>query len=210
MAHIPDGLLSLPVLIGGGAFAAAGVAFGLRRIEDRAIPRIAILSAAFFSASLVSVPVGPSSVHVLLSALMGLMLGPGIFPAVLVALVLQAVMFGFGGLTTLGVNTVNIALPGYLVALAIGPRVRAAATPRRAALLGGVGAAVAVFGTGGLVALALWLSSSDYVPVARVLLVTYLPLALGEALVCGTVIGYLRKAAPEVLVPQSLLAEPRS
>ena len=201
MAHIPDGLLSLPVLIGGGAIAAAGVAAGVRSIDDRAIPRIAILSAVFFSASLLSVPVGPSSVHVLLSTLMGLMLGFGIFPAVLVALVLQAVMFGFGGLATLGVNTVNIALPGLLVALVLGGMIRAASTPAKAGLLGALGAAVAVFGTGGLVALSLWLSSSDYVPAAKIVLVTYLPLSIGEALICGTVIGFLKKTDPTLLYP---------
>lgn len=201
MAHVPDGLLSLPVLIGGGALAAAGVAAGLRRMDDRAIPRVAILSAAFFAASLVSVPVGPSSVHVLLSTLMGLMLGPGLFPAVLVALVLQSVMFGFGGLTTLGVNTVNIALPGYLVALVIGTAVRQAPSPVRAGLVAGLGAAVAVFGTGALVALALWLSSSAYVPAAKVVLVTYLPLAAGEALICGMVVSFLSRTAPEALTP---------
>lgn len=202
MAHIPDGLLSLPVLIGGGALAALGVAAGLRRLDDRAIPRVAILSAAFFVASLVSVPIGPSSVHVLLSTLMGLMLGPGVFPAVLVALILQAVMFGFGGLTTLGVNTVNIALPGYVIALLIGGVVRRAHRPVWAGVVGGFGAAVAVFGTGGMVALALWLSSSAYVPAAKVLLVTYLPLAAGEALICGMVMAFLTRTAPETLHPR--------
>lgn len=202
MAHIPDGLLSLPVLVGGGLGAAAGIALGLRQIEDRAIPRIAILSAVFFSASLISVPVGPSSIHVLLSTLMGLMLGPGVFLAVFVALILQAVMFGFGGLTTLGVNTLNIALPGYLVALAIGPSLRRTPSIRRASLLGSLGAAVAVFGTAGLVALDLFLSASDFVPAARIVLVTYLPLALGEALICGAIIGFLKKTAPELLYPR--------
>ncbi|MBY6088742.1 cobalt transporter CbiM [Maritimibacter alkaliphilus] len=208
MAHIPDGLLSLPVLIGGSTLAAAGVAAGLRRLDDRAIPRVAILSAAFFTASLVSVPVGPSSVHVLLSTLMALMLGPGVFPAVLVALILQSVMFGFGGLTTLGVNTLNIALPGYLVALLIGGAVRGARRPATAGVIGGIGAAVAVFGTGAMVALALWLSSSAYVPAARILLVTYLPLAAGEALICGMVLTFLARAAPELLLPRLAAGEP--
>lgn len=201
MAHIPDGLLSLPVLIGGGALAVVGVGAGLRRMDDRAIPRVAILSAVFFTASLIAVPVGPSTVHVLLSTLMGLMLGPGVFPAVLVALLLQSVMFGFGGLTTLGVNCLNIALPGYLVALVIGGAVRRGNSPARAGLIGGAGAAVAVFGTGAMVALALFLSSSAYVPAAKIMLLTYLPLAVGEALICGMVMTFLSRTAPEILRP---------
>lgn len=202
MAHIPDGILSLPVLVGGGVVAAVGVGLGLRRIDDRAIPRMAMLAAVFFTASLVSVPVGPSSVHLLLSGLMGVMLGLGVFPAVLVALILQAVLFGFGGLTTLGVNTVNIALPGAIVGLALGPMIRRATSPLRAGTLAALGAAFSVFATGGLVSLSLWLSSSDFTPVAKILLLTYLPLAVAEAAVTGAITGFLVRVQPQALAPQ--------
>lgn len=203
MAHIPDGILTLPVLVGGAAVAATGVGLALRRIDDRAIPRIAILSAVFFAASLVSIPVGPSSVHLLLAGLMGIILGPGVFPAVLVALILQAVLFGFGGLTTLGVNTVNIALPGALAGLVLGPFIRRASSPLRAGALAAVGAAFCTFATGGLVALSLWLASSDFTPVARILLLTNLPLAIAEAAVTATVIAFLARVQPQALLPQN-------
>lgn len=203
MAHIPDGILTLPVLVGGAAVAATGVGLALRRIDDRAIPRIAILSAVFFAASLVSIPVGPSSVHLLLAGLMGIILGPGVFPAVLVALILQAVLFGFGGLTTLGVNTVNIALPGALAGLVLGPFIRRASSPLRAGAIAAVGAAFCTFATGGLVALSLWLASSDFTPVARILLLTYLPLAIAEAAVTATVIAFLARVQPQALLPQN-------
>ncbi|MCA0257700.1 MAG: cobalt transporter CbiM [Proteobacteria bacterium] len=207
MAHIPDGVLSLPVLIGGGVVAAMGLGLALRAIDDRSIPRIAILAGVFFAASLVSVPMGPSSVHLLLAGLMGLMLGPGIFPAVLVALVLQAVLFGFGGLTTLGINTVNIALPGYVAAFALGPAVRATKSPWRAGILAAIGAASATFATGALVALSLWYSSLDFVPVAKVLLVTYFPLALAEAAITATVIAFLVRVEPKALHPRLVRPE---
>lgn len=203
MAHIPDGLLSLPVLVAGGLVAAGGVAAGLRRLDDRMIPRAAILAAAVFAVSLIAVPVGPSSVHVLMSGLLGIMLGTGAFAAVLVILLLQALLFGFGGLTTLGVNTVNIAGPGVICAAALGPMLRRA---RRPALLAGAVGALSVLGTGGLVALSLALSSSDYVPVASVLVATYLPLAFGEALVTAAVVGFLARVQPEALTPLAPLA----
>ncbi|MDB5642030.1 MAG: cobalamin biosynthesis protein CbiM, partial [Hyphomicrobiales bacterium] len=121
MAHIPDGVLSMPVLVGGAVVAAGAVGLGLKRISDRDIPRVAILASGFFALSLFAVPVGPSSVHLLLGGLMGVVLGSAIFPAVCVALLLQAVMFGFGGLTTLGVNIVNIALPGAVIGALVSP-----------------------------------------------------------------------------------------
>ena len=203
MAHIPDGILSAPVLIGGAALAAAGVAAGLRGLDDRTIPRVALLSAVFFAGSLISVPMGPSSVHLLLSGLMGVMLGFGIFPAVLVGLVLQALLFGVGGLTTLGVNTLDIALPGALLGVALRP-VILRARPAVAALAAGVAAFVAVLATGGMVAGALVLSASDFVPAARVLLLTYLPLALAEAAVTAAIVGFLARVEPRALAPRPL------
>lgn len=198
MAHIPDGILSLPVLIGGALVAAGGVAAGLRGLEDRAIPRVAILSGAFFAASALAVPVGPTSVHLMLSGLMGVMLGWGAAPAVLVGLMLQLAFFGFGGLTTLGVNVVNIAGPGVVLGLIAGPAIRAAA-PRRAAAMAALVAAGAALGTGALVAASIWLSAPEFTPVARVLALTYLPLALAEAAIAAAVVGFLARVEPAAL-----------
>lgn len=199
MAHIPDGILSPPVLIAGGVIATGGVALALRQLDDRMIPRTAILAATFFAGSLIAVPVGPSSVHLLFAGLMGIMLGSATFLAVLVALLLQALLFGFGGLTTLGVNTVNIALPGVLVGLALGPVIRTTTRPQVRILAAALAGALAVLGTGGLVALSLALSSSDYTVVARVMILTYVPLAIGEAFVTGAVVGFLARVQPEAL-----------
>lgn len=201
MAHIPDGLLAVPVLLGGAAIAVAGTAIALRKIDDRAIPRLAILSATFFAVSLISVPIGPSSIHLLLAGLMGLMLGWGVFPAVLIALALQAVLFGFGGLSSLGVNTVNIALPGAVLGGLLGVFIRRLSSPKHLALFAGVLAALCVLATGSLVALSLWLSSPDYTPAAKVLLVTYLPLALADGVFTSIIIGFLMRVKPQAILP---------
>lgn len=193
MAHIQDGVLSAPVLIGGAILTAGACALALRRASDADIPRAAVLASVFFACSLVAIPLGPSSVHLMFSGLMGLILGWLAVPAVLAALVLQLVLFGFGGVTTLGVNAFNIALPGVLVGLALRGAV-ARAAPGRAALIAGLGAGAAAIATGGLVALALALSHSAYVPAARVMTITYLPLALMEGAIAGAVTAYLRRA----------------
>lgn len=205
MAHIPDGILAAPVLIAGGAVAAAGVAIGLIRLAERDIPRAAILSAAFFALSLIAVPVGPSTIHLLLAGLMGVLLRSAMFPAVLAALLLQSVLFGFGGLTTLGVNTVNIALPAVLLGYLFGPAI-ARAAPSRAALLAGVASALAIAGTGAMVALSLAFSSPDYATSAKVMIATYVPLMLAEALVSGFCIAFIKRVKPEFLVRQTVHA----
>ncbi len=198
MAHIPDGVLSAPVLIGGAVLAVGGLALGLRRLDEADIPKTAILAAVFFVASLVAVPLGPSSIHLLLSGLMGLVLGTRAIPAVFVGLLLQAVLFGFGGLTSLGVDVVDIAFPGVILGLAARPWL-ASASPARVAAIGGGVAALAVIGTAGCVSLALALSSADYLPSLRIVALTYVPLALAEAVVTGFVVAYLAKVKPEVL-----------
>jgi cobalt/nickel transport system permease protein len=112
--HISEGVLSGPVLISGGALAAAGTAIGLKKLDYDRIAQAGILSAAFFVASLIHVPIGPSNAHLILNGLVGLLLGWAAFPAILVALVLQAMLFQFGGITGLGVNTIIMALPAVL------------------------------------------------------------------------------------------------
>ena len=86
--HIPDGVLSTPVLVTTGILAVKGVSKGLRQIDYERIPRVAALAAVFFVASLIHVPIGPASSHLLLNGLMGFLIGWAAFPALLVALLL--------------------------------------------------------------------------------------------------------------------------
>ncbi len=198
MAHIPDGVLSAPVLITGAVVSVGLLAIALHRLDYDRLPQTAVLSAAFFVSSLINIPIGPSSVHLLLNGLMGLMLGWTALPALFVALVLQAAFFGYGGILVLGVNTMNMALPALLCALLLTPLMRRVASSRLywiGAAAGGLG----VLMTGALVALSLALSGEAFLPAARVLVVTYLPLALVEAVITGTVVAFLGRIAPELL-----------
>ena len=114
--HIPDGVLPATVCVAGYAVAAAGTAFSLHQIgkkEDprESLPKASLFTAAFFVASWIHIPIPPTSVHLLLVGLMGAVLGYYAFPAILIGLFFQAVMFQHGGLTTLGVNTVMFGVP---------------------------------------------------------------------------------------------------
>ncbi len=198
MAHIPDGVLSAPVLITGGLVAFGLLAVALRRLDDERLPQAAVLSATFFVASLITIPVGPSSVHLLLNGLMGLLLGWTAVPALFVALLLQSVFFGYGGILVLGVNTMDMALPALVCSLLLIPVMRRVA-PKRLFWVGALAGGLGVMLTGALVALVLGLSGKAFLPAAGVIMVAYLPLALVEALVTGTVIAFLSRVAPELL-----------
>lgn len=198
MAHIPDGVLTAPVLITGALVSAGALAIALKRLDYERIPQAAVLSAAFFVASLISIPVGPSSVHLILNGLMGVVLGWAAVPAILVALVLQAVFFGFGGLVVLGVNTMNMALPALVCAALYGQRLRAPDC-RRPFLLGAMTGGTGVLLTGLMVTCSIAFSSEAFLPAARVILITYIPLMIAEAAVTGAAIGFVRRVSPELL-----------
>ena len=112
--HISEGVLSAPVLLAGWAVTAPVVAAILWRVRQSEIPRIACFSALFFVASFVHLPVGVSSMHLMLSGFVGAFLGSRAILAIFVALFLQGVFFGFGGLSVLGVNTAVIGFPAIL------------------------------------------------------------------------------------------------
>jgi cobalt/nickel transport system permease protein len=198
MAHIPDGVLSAPVLIGGALLGGALLAISLRRLDYQRIPQAALLSAALFVSSLISVPLGPSSVHLLLNGLMGMVLGWAAVPAILVALVLQAAFFGYGGLLVLGVNTLNLALPALVCALLLQRRLSGASL-RRPFLLGALGGGLGVALTALMVSLSLALSQEAFLPAAQVIFAAYLPLVFVEAAVSGAIIGFVWRVAPELL-----------
>ena len=117
--HIAEGVLSVPALSAGAAIAALGIWLGLRRLDESRLILAAVLAATFFLGSLIHVPLGPGSVHLLLGGLAGLLLGWTAFPVIFIGLLLQAVLFQFGGLLVLGVNTSTVAVPAVLCGLAL-------------------------------------------------------------------------------------------
>jgi cobalt/nickel transport system permease protein len=117
--HIPDGILPAAVSAAGYATAGAATWHSLRQINQKedprkSIPKASLLTAAFFVASWIHIPVPPTSVHLVLNGLLGAVLGYYAFPAILIGLFFQAVMFQHGGLTSLGVNATMMGVPALL------------------------------------------------------------------------------------------------
>jgi cobalt/nickel transport system permease protein len=201
--HIHEAVLAgsregIAVLAVGAAGAAVGTYLGLRRLDYERVPQVALLSAAFFVVSLIHVPLGGTSVHLVLNGLIGLVLGWTAFPALLIALLLQAVMCQHGGLLALGVNTLNMALPGvvayYLFHRAVMGRSDALA------FVAGLGAgALAVLLAAALTALALWVAGKEFELFAQAVFAFHLGVAVVEGLITASVVMFLRKVRPELL-----------
>jgi cobalt/nickel transport system permease protein len=195
--HISEGVLSPAVLASGAGLAVVGTAIGLKKLDYEAIPRVAILSAAFFVASLIHVPVGPVGAHLVLNGLMGLLLGWMAFPAILIALFLQALLFQFGGLTVLGVNTVTMAAPAVICFYVFRVFLRRAG-PVAAAAAFACGA-TAILLSGLLVATALLSTGQAFLEVAELVLLAHIPIMIIEGIITLFIFQFLKKVRPEML-----------
>lgn len=211
--HIHEGILAgtahgREILLAGAALTAAGAAVGLYKLDYERVPRVAVLSAAFFVASLIHVPLGPGSEHLVLCGLLGLVLGWAAFPAVLVALVLQAVFFSFGGPTTLGLNTLNMALPAVICHYLF----RGAVRSDNEAVVFTAGFAAGATGIllgAVLCAGSLALAGEQFVGVGKLVAALHAPLAVVEGLATGSVVVLLRKVRPELLDAPLLAVSPK-
>lgn len=194
--HISEGVLSAPVLIGGGALTAAGTAIGLRSLDyDRIMPT-AILTATFFVASLIHVPIGPTSIHLLLNGLLGVILGWSCFPAILIALLLQAVFFQFGGLTVLGVNALNMAASALLCYYLVRPWLM---KPKYRAAAGFIGGFLAIFLAALFMAAALAISDTGFLRAAQISIGAQLPIMVIEGFITMFTVSFLARVSPEIL-----------
>ena len=112
--HLSDSVLQDPWWIAGWTFAAPLLAWSARRLEESELSRLGVLTAAFFVASQVHLPLGGVSVHLLLNGLVGLILRRRAPLAIAVGLFLQAALFGHGGWSTLGINILIYTVPALL------------------------------------------------------------------------------------------------
>jgi len=118
--HIPDGYLGPPTyvslwvaMLGVWAYASKKVKQSLKTSQ---VPFLAMASAFSFVAMIFAVPLpGGTTAHITGAALIAILLGPWVAViAVSVALVIQALMFGDGGVTAIAANCFNMAFVGSL------------------------------------------------------------------------------------------------
>ncbi len=195
--HISDGVLPISVTIGGYAASAALVAWSARRTNNEELPKLAVMTAAFFVASLVHVPFGPTSVHLLIPGLTGALLGPSAFLSIALGLLLQSLLFQFGGLTALGANALMMGLPalvcGWFFQHFKGESIQ------RQTIMGGVAGAAGTVLAAIILAALLATGGEDFFGVAKIALAAHVPVILIEGGVSAFTIGFLAKVKPALL-----------
>lgn len=197
--HLADGAISGPWLVAGFVGAAVLLAVACRRIHDDEVPRIGVLAAAFFTGSSIHIKLAvlPTSVHLILNGLVGVVLGPRAPLAVGVGLLLQFVLLGHGGLTTWGLNTCVVAVPAWAAGRAYPVLARCGVPPFwRGLILGGSAAAGAVLLN---FLVLLFGGREDWSTLARLVLLAHLPVIVVEAGLLGVIVRYLETVKPELL-----------
>lgn len=197
--HISDGVLPISVTIGGFAAGAALATWSARRTRSEELPKVAVVTAAFFVASLIHVPFGPTSVHLLIPGLAGALLGPSAFLAIGLGLLLQSMLFQFGGLTALGANTLMMGLPALLCG-AFFQRLKGRSR-RRQSIIGGFAGALGTALAALMLALLLATGGEDFFGVAKIALAAHVPVIVIEGLVSAFTIGFLARVKPALLEP---------
>jgi cobalt/nickel transport system permease protein len=114
-----------------------------------------------------------------------------------VGLVLQAVLFQYGGLTSLGVNTFSMAFPALVTYWIFGRWIGG----------GGAISAAAAFGAGFLailisallVASALALSGEQFFTAAQLIIIAHLPIMVVEGMLTAAIVSFLSRVRPAML-----------
>ena len=198
--HLSEGVLHTPILLAGAVLAVAGIAVGLRRLESERLPLTALFAAAFFVAGTIHVPVGIGSVHLILNGMAGLFLGWAVFPAFLIALLLQVIFFSFGGFAVLGVNLCVMETPAVIAHYLFRSRLQPHMALKDRLLVGIGSGVIGVGGAGALASFVLMLDGGkSYLNLVWLLLVSHIPVFILDSIISVGVITLLGKMYPEVM-----------
>lgn len=113
--HIADGILTFEATALVSTASLGLLYYSLKKTYEEKITLTAACSAMFFLATFIHIPLGVTQIHLLLVGVIGIFLGWSSFLAIAVALILQALLLGYGGIVSVGVNLFIMAMPAALV-----------------------------------------------------------------------------------------------
>ncbi|MEU0550744.1 energy-coupling factor ABC transporter permease [Micromonospora sp. NPDC005979] len=220
--HISNGIIDGPVAAIFAALALVALTYcvlrGRRDLDDRLAPMAGLVAAFIFAVQMLNFPIFTAGVsgHLLGGALAAMLVGPWVGAlCVAVVLVVQALIFGDGGVAMLGLNITNMALLGtaaaYLlisVLLRVLPRTRAglAVTAFVAALVSVVVASqgfVLEYWLGGTTDL-----GNNLAGLAGTMAGVHVLIGIGEGLITATTVLTVAKVRPDLVYALRSLRTP--
>jgi cobalt/nickel transport system permease protein len=220
--HIPDGYLSPSTCLAAYAAAAPFWYVAVKRVKrvlhSRVVPLVAVVSAFSFVVMMFNLPIpGGTTAHAVGMAIAAIVLGPAAaILAISIALAIQALFFGDGGILAFGANAFNMAIVGTLVAYWVN-RVIAAGTPvesPRRIVAAAVAGYVAINAAAFVAALEFGIQPALFTDATGAPLYAPYPLSVAipammfahltvagaaEAIVTGGIVAYLQRSNPRLL-----------
>jgi cobalt/nickel transport system permease protein len=130
---------------------------------------------------------------------------PKAYPCIFIALTMQFFLFQHGGLTTIGINTVNIGVPAlvsYLIfrtGTGLSIRTKVGNTKHRMVLFGAIGGGLAVMLSLAFVAVELITTGEQFLETAVLVVGTHIPIIAVEAIFTGVIVGFFATVAPDLI-----------
>ena len=197
--HLSDGAIADAWVACGFAVGAVLLLLALWRIREDEVPKIGVLTAAFFVGSSIHIKLAvlPTSVHLVLNGLVGVILGRRAPLAVTIGLFLQYLLLAHGGYTTLGLNACIVGIPAVLAGWAY-PALRGLGISAfaRGVILGASAAAGAVVLN---FLVLLFAGKEDWATLAKLVLLAHVPVVILEGLMLGVIVRYVENVKPSLL-----------
>src|SRR5690606_37854850 len=118
--------------------------------------------------------------------------------AIMLGIILQAIIFGHGGVTVIGVNAIMLG-GGALVAYLVWQLRHHFSFAKKEFVFGALAGAVATISSGVVLALALLSTGEAFIAVSGMILLAHIPIMLIEAAVVGACAEFLHRVKPEIL-----------
>ena len=198
MVHISDGVLA-PWLWGSGWLVTIPIlVYALYKMKIEDVPKLSIITAAVFVASLIRFPAVITSVHFVMNGFAGVTLGLLAYPCIVVALTMQALLFQHGGVTTIGINAVNMGVPALISYLVFRSGMNLK-IKRKEILFGAIAGGIAVMLAVLFLAVELLATGDEFSEVMKLVVLAHIPLIGVEAIFTGVIAGFFAAVKPEML-----------
>jgi cobalt/nickel transport system permease protein len=203
--HIPDGFLSLPIVLFCWGAAIVLLAIAIRRTRDelgeRQVPLMGVMAAFIFAAQMINFPVaGGTSGHLLGGALAAITLGPWAGMLVMASVIgVQGLLFQDGGLVVMGANILNMGLLTVLIGYGLYRGVAGQSRGVRLTVTG-VAAWLSVMAAALATSLELWLSGTSALRIViPAMLGIHAFIGIGEALITVAALAFIMQTRPDLL-----------
>lgn len=202
--HIPDGFLDVKTFSILGVVSAVTVGIAVKklnkRLGDKHIPLLGVLSAFIFAAQMLNFPVaGGTSGHFMGGVLAAVLLGPSAGILIMtVVLIIQCFVFQDGGLTALGANIFNMGIIGSVIGFYIYTGLKKIIQNMFVSAF--VSAWLSIVLSASFCAVELAISGTVPLKIAMPAMVSvHTLIGIGEGLITSSVLGFISKVRPDLL-----------